>query len=99
MGDHYDYVDPGHGSDETPIHAVTVSAFYIGKNDITVQAYCDYLNSALSQNLINVTGGTIAPPTPTYVTPNPTLWPRTVSGTIAPPTPTYRTPNPTLFPR
>jgi len=58
MGDHYDYVDPGHGSDETPIHAVTVSAFYIGKNDITVQAYCDYLNSALSQNLINVTGGT-----------------------------------------
>lgn len=48
---------------------------------------------------VSVTGGTIAPPTPTYVTPNPTLWPRTVSGTIAPPTPTYRTPNPTLFPR
>lgn len=58
MGDHYDYVDPGHGSDETPIHAVTISAFHIGKNDVTVQGYCDYLNSALSQNVINVAGGT-----------------------------------------
>jgi len=58
MGDHYDYVDPAHGSDEIPIHAVTISTFYIGKNDVTVQGYCDYLNSALSQNLINVTGGT-----------------------------------------
>jgi hypothetical protein len=44
-------------------------------------------------------GGTIVPPTPTYSTPNPTLWPRAVSGTIVAPTPTYRTPNPTLWPR
>ena len=58
MGDHHDYVDPAHGSDETPIHTVTISAFYIGKNNVSVQGYCDYLNSALFQNLINVTGGT-----------------------------------------
>ena len=69
MGDHHDYVDPAHGSDETPIHPVTISAFYISKNNVTVQGYCDYLNSALSQNLVNVTGGTY------YVTggPQPTV--------------------------
>ena len=57
MGDHDDYVDPGHPSDELPLHNVRISALYISKNDITVQEYCDYLNSAMSHQLINVSGG------------------------------------------
>jgi formylglycine-generating enzyme required for sulfatase activity len=64
MGDHYGYGDPDHPSDEVPIHNVTISSFKIGQNDITVQQYCDFLNSAISQGtitvsngLVNVTGG------------------------------------------
>ena len=57
MGDHHGFVDPQHASDETPIHPVTISAFYIGKNDITVQQYCEYLNSAMAQKLITVGAG------------------------------------------
>jgi formylglycine-generating enzyme required for sulfatase activity len=57
MGDHYGYVDPQHPTDEIPIHEVTISAFYMDKFDITVQQYCDFLNSVMSQDLITVTGG------------------------------------------
>jgi formylglycine-generating enzyme required for sulfatase activity len=64
MGDHYGYGDPNHPSDEVPIHNVTISQFSIGQNDITVQQYCDFLNSALSKGtitisngLVNITGG------------------------------------------
>jgi len=57
MGDHYGYVDPQHPSDELPLHNVTVSAFLMDKFDITVQEYCTYLNSAMSQGLITVAGG------------------------------------------
>ena len=37
MGDHYGFVDPKHGSDETPIHTVRLDAFYIGIYDVTTQ--------------------------------------------------------------
>ena len=57
MGDHIGYVDPGHPSDELPIHSVNISQFFIAKYDVTVSEYCDYLNSAMSQGLINVSGG------------------------------------------
>jgi formylglycine-generating enzyme required for sulfatase activity len=57
MGDHYGYVDPQHPSDELPLHNVTVSTFLMDKFDITVQEYCTYLNSAMSQGLITVAGG------------------------------------------
>ncbi|MCX6011994.1 MAG: SUMF1/EgtB/PvdO family nonheme iron enzyme, partial [Chloroflexi bacterium] len=59
MGDHYGYVDPSHPSDETPIHIVSLSPFYIGKMDITVQQYCDYFNSALSDGLVSIAGGLV----------------------------------------
>ncbi len=59
MGDHYNFVDPSHPSDELPIHTVSISALYVGKYDVTVQQYCDYLNSALSQGLIRVTSGLV----------------------------------------
>ena len=46
-------------SDELPVHTVTVDSFYMGKYEITNGQYCDYLNSALSQNLITVTSGVV----------------------------------------
>jgi len=59
MGDHYNFVDPSHPSDETPIHTLRITSFHMAKTDITVQQYCDYLNSALSQELIRVENGMI----------------------------------------
>jgi formylglycine-generating enzyme required for sulfatase activity len=46
MGDHAGYVDPQHPSDEIPLHTVRLSAFFIGKSDVTVQEYCEYLNAS-----------------------------------------------------
>jgi formylglycine-generating enzyme required for sulfatase activity len=45
--------------DERPVHTVTVDSFYMGKYEVTNRQYCDYLNSALSQGLITVTGGVV----------------------------------------
>jgi formylglycine-generating enzyme required for sulfatase activity len=47
------------GSDERPVHTVTVDLFFMGKYEITNRQYCDYLNSALSQGLITVTSGVV----------------------------------------
>jgi sulfatase modifying factor 1 len=57
MGDHHNFVDPQHPSDEVPIHTVKLSAFYIGINDVTNQQYVDFLNSVISQNSIKVDKG------------------------------------------
>jgi formylglycine-generating enzyme required for sulfatase activity len=57
MGDHYGYVDPSHPSDEVPLHDVAISSFKMGKNDITVEQYCLFLNSAYSSAKIRVTSG------------------------------------------
>jgi hypothetical protein len=59
MGDYYGFGDPQHPSDEIPIHNVSISSFSIGQNDITVQQYCDYLNSALSKGIIRVSSGLV----------------------------------------
>ena len=59
MGDHYGYVDPSHPADEIPVHNVSISSFKMGQTDITVQQYCDYLNSAFSSNLIRVAKGLV----------------------------------------
>ncbi len=61
MGDHFDYTDPGHPTDEKPLHTVAIDGFYLGTYDITNQEYCDYLNSALAQNLIEVRNGVVYP--------------------------------------
>jgi hypothetical protein len=59
MGDHFGFVDPAHPSDEIPIHTVKVDSMYVGKFDVTVQQYCDYLNSASSQGQIRVSEGSV----------------------------------------
>jgi formylglycine-generating enzyme required for sulfatase activity len=57
MGDHFNYVDPGHPSDEIPLHPVTISPFYMSTTLLTCREYCDYLNAALAQKLIEVRSG------------------------------------------
>ena len=59
MGDHHNYVDPAHPSDEVPIHTVRIDALYVGKYEITVQQYADFLNSALAQGTIEVRSGVV----------------------------------------
>jgi formylglycine-generating enzyme required for sulfatase activity len=49
MGDHHDGV-----SKSLPVHAVYVDSFYMSRYEITNQQYCDYLNSAISEDLIEV---------------------------------------------
>gem|GEM_PF-930337 len=48
MGDHHD------GMGDAPVHAVYVDSFYMSRHEITNQQYCDFLNSALSEGLIEV---------------------------------------------
>jgi formylglycine-generating enzyme required for sulfatase activity/phosphatidylethanolamine-binding protein (PEBP) family uncharacterized protein len=57
MGDHHEFVDPRHGSDETPIHTVRLDAFYIGINDVTTAQYCEFLNAALAERAVTVREG------------------------------------------
>jgi formylglycine-generating enzyme required for sulfatase activity/sugar lactone lactonase YvrE len=59
MGDHYDFVDPVHPSDETPIHKVTLDSIYIGIYDVTNSQYVEFLNSAYAQGLITVQNGLV----------------------------------------
>lgn len=59
MGDHFDYTDPGHPTDEKPLHTVSIDAFCMGVHDITNRQYCDYLNSALAQGLVEVRNGLV----------------------------------------
>jgi sugar lactone lactonase YvrE/formylglycine-generating enzyme required for sulfatase activity len=59
MGDHFNYTDPGHPSDEVPLHTVQIDTLYMGKYDVTNRQYCDYLNSALAQSLIEVRNGLV----------------------------------------
>ena len=42
-----------------PVHSVTLSPFYMGRYELTNQQYCDFLNSAYSQNLITITSNVV----------------------------------------
>jgi sulfatase modifying factor 1 len=42
------------GWDELPVHSVKLDPFCIGQYEVTNQQYCEFLNSALSQNLVEV---------------------------------------------
>ena len=54
MGDHH-----GNGSsDERPVHAVLLDAFFMSRFETTNQQYCDYLNSAYPAQL-KVDGGIV----------------------------------------
>jgi uncharacterized protein (TIGR03437 family) len=59
MGDHYNFVDPQHPSDERPLHVVWIDSTFIGTYDVTNSQYVEFLNSAYSQGLIEVRNGLI----------------------------------------
>ena len=59
MGDHYGYIDLKHYTDEIPIHTVCVSPFYMSTTLLTCREYCDYLNTAMSNGLVQVTSGSV----------------------------------------
>jgi len=55
MGDSFSEGD----SDERPVHTVTLSSFYMSRCEITNGQYRDFLQSALSQGLVTVSGGVV----------------------------------------
>ena len=59
MGDHHNFVDPGHPSDEVPIHRVWLDAFYMGTFEVTNRQYVEFLNAAYSRGLIEVRDGMV----------------------------------------
>jgi uncharacterized protein (TIGR03437 family) len=59
MGDHYDFVDPAHPSDEKPLHKVWIDPIFIGTYDVTNSQYVQFLNSAYSKGLIEVRSGLV----------------------------------------
>ena len=54
MGDHFGFVDPNHPSDEIPLHTVKVDSFYMATFETTNQQFLDFLDSAISSNIISV---------------------------------------------
>ncbi len=59
MGDPFGYIDPEHPTDEQPLHNVYISPLYMATTLATVNEYCDYLNAALYQGLIEVRSNTV----------------------------------------
>jgi phosphatidylethanolamine-binding protein (PEBP) family uncharacterized protein len=57
MGDHHGFVDPKHGGDETPVHTMRLDAFHMGIHAVTTHQYCEFLNSALAQGMIEARKG------------------------------------------
>ena len=51
-GDHHEFDDPKHPSDENIIRTLSISAFNISNYDISNKQYCDYLNDTLAQKQI-----------------------------------------------
>ena len=54
MGDHFNYYDPDHPSDEIPLHNVTISALYMATTPATMYEYCAFLNAARYQGVVEV---------------------------------------------
>jgi formylglycine-generating enzyme required for sulfatase activity len=59
MGDHHNFSDPDHPTDELPLHNVTISSFYMSSTLVTCQEYCNYLNAAKAAGLIEVRSGAV----------------------------------------
>jgi formylglycine-generating enzyme required for sulfatase activity/phosphatidylethanolamine-binding protein (PEBP) family uncharacterized protein len=57
MGDHHNYVDPSHPSDEYPLHEVTVSDFKMGMYTVTNFEYCLFLNESYTAGILEVRNG------------------------------------------
>ena len=54
MGDHNGHYDPGHPSDEIPVHAVKTDSMYMSATETTNQQFLEFLNSMLTSGSIQV---------------------------------------------
>jgi len=54
MGDHFNFYDPDHPSDEIPLHNVYITPLYMTTTLATMTEYCAFLNAALYQGLVEV---------------------------------------------
>ncbi|MCX6305824.1 MAG: SUMF1/EgtB/PvdO family nonheme iron enzyme [Bacteroidetes bacterium] len=54
MGDHFGFIDPGHPSDEVPVHPVSLSSYLISPNELTNQEFCMFLNEMNDGGMISV---------------------------------------------
>ncbi len=54
MGDHYNFVDPSHPSDELPLHDVKVDSVFISKTETTNHQFLAFLNSSLLEGTVRV---------------------------------------------
>lgn len=59
MGDHFNFVDPSHPSDEFPVHKVKVSPFYCSKTETTNIQFLAFLNEWYLKNLLEVKNNTV----------------------------------------
>ncbi len=59
MGDHFEYVDLKHYTDEVPLHPVYISPLYMGTTLVTCREYCEFLNDAVTQGLVEVRSGMV----------------------------------------
>jgi len=56
MGDHFNFGDPNHPSDEKPIHLVKTDSFYMATTVTTNQQFLTFLNYSKINGLIEVKG-------------------------------------------
>jgi len=54
MGEHFNFFDPDHPTDEMPLHNVYISPLFMATTLMTCREYCDYLNAARYQGLVEV---------------------------------------------
>lgn len=61
MGDHHPYLRPYMQGDQwAKVHLVYIDAFWMDKYEVTTEEYIEYLNSAYSQGLIEVSEGIVS---------------------------------------
>lgn len=59
MGDHFGFVDPGHPTDELPVHKVRVNSLYVAITETTNSQFLEYLNDGIRTGLIEVRNNTV----------------------------------------
>lgn len=59
MGDHDGLGGVEHGNDEVPLHTVRIDSFHIGRTEVTNADYVAFLNAALAEGSVQVSGGLV----------------------------------------
>ncbi|MCX6277622.1 MAG: SUMF1/EgtB/PvdO family nonheme iron enzyme [Bacteroidetes bacterium] len=59
MGDHHGFIDPGHPSDEIPVHPVQLDSFMISATELSNQEFCLFLNEMNDDGAITVSDSNV----------------------------------------